>query len=73
VIVFDGNPPPGGGPQNRAGIRSVFTGTPHGGDDFLIGFVRDHPGRKADITVVSDDNNVRNIARAAGPLHDSVE
>jgi predicted RNA-binding protein with PIN domain len=66
VIVFDGNPPPGGGPQGTAGTRCVFTRTPHGGDAAIVGFVRDHQGRKSDITVVSDDNYVKNNCRAHG-------
>lgn len=66
VIVFDGNPLPGGGPQRPAGIRCIFTRIPHGGDAAIISFVRDHQGRKYDITVVSDDNYVRNNSRAHG-------
>lgn len=66
VIVFDGNPLPGGGPQRPAGIRCIFSRTPHGGDAAIISFVRDHQGRKYDITVVSDDNYVRNNSRAHG-------
>jgi predicted RNA-binding protein with PIN domain len=68
VIVFDGNPPPGGGPHGGAGIRCLFTRTPHGGDAALVGYVRDHHARKSDITVVSDDNYVRNNCRAHGAL-----
>ncbi|OGD18706.1 MAG: hypothetical protein A2W03_08955 [Candidatus Aminicenantes bacterium RBG_16_63_16] len=66
VIVFDGNPLPGGGPQRQAGIRCLFSRTPHGGDAAIISFVRNHQGRKSDITVVSDDNYVRNNCRAHG-------
>ena len=66
VIVFDGNPLPGGGPQRPAGIRCIFSRTPHGGDAAIISFVREHQGRKSDITVVSDDNYVRNNSRAHG-------
>ena len=35
-------------------------------DDAIIRFVRDYQGRTSDITVVSDDNNVRNNCRAHG-------
>ena len=66
LIVFDGNPPPGGGPQGGAGIRCLFSRTPGGGDAVLVGYVRDYHGRKSDITVVSDDNYVRNNCRAHG-------
>jgi len=66
VIVFDGNPLPGGGPQRPGGIGFIFSRTPHGGDNSMISFVRDHHGRKSDITVVSDDNYVRNNCRAHG-------
>jgi predicted RNA-binding protein with PIN domain len=66
VIVFDGNPLPGGGPQRTAGIRCLFSRTPHGGDAAMISFVRDHQGKKSDITIVSDDNYVRNNSRAHG-------
>ena len=67
LIVFDGNPQHGGaGVQRLAGVRCIFSRTPHGGDAAIIGFVRDHEGRKSDITVVSDDNHVRNNCRAHG-------
>ena len=68
VIVFDGNPVPGGGPHGGAGIRCLFSRTPGGGDAALVGYVRDHHGRKSDITVVSDDNYVRNNCRAHGAV-----
>ena len=69
VIVFDGNVQFAGGRDQRlAGIRCIFSRTSHGGDDEIIRFVRDHEGRTSDITVVSDDNNVRNNCRAHGAL-----
>ncbi len=67
VIIFDGRPPHGGDAVQRlSGIRCIFSGTPHGGDAAIIGFVREREGWKSDITVVSDDNNVRNNCRAHG-------
>lgn len=67
VIVFDGDfEVSGGRGQRLAGIRCVFSFTRHGGDDELIRLVRDHKGRKSDITVVSDDNKVGNNCRAHG-------
>ena len=67
VIVFDGEFQFSGGRDQRiAGIRCVFSLSAHGGDDELIRFVRDTKGRKSDITVVSDDNNVGNSCRAHG-------
>jgi predicted RNA-binding protein with PIN domain len=67
VIVFDGSFEHSGGRDQRiAGIRCVFSLTSHGGDDELIRFVRNYKGRKSDITVVSDDNNVGNNCRAHG-------
>ena len=67
VIVFDGRFQLSGGRAQRiAGIRCIFSLAAHGGDDELIRFVRDYKGRKSDITVVSDDNNVGNNCRAHG-------
>lgn len=67
VIVFDGNPRHGGPDVQRlAGIKCLFSRTPHGGDAAIIAFVRDHHGSQSDITVVSDDNYVRNNCRAHG-------
>jgi predicted RNA-binding protein with PIN domain len=67
VIVFDGDFEVSGGRGQRiAGIRCVFSFTRHGGDDEIIRLVRDHKGRKSDITVVSDDNKVGNNCRAHG-------
>ena len=67
VIIFDGDLRfPGGRDQRLAGIRCIFSRTSHGGDDAIIRFVRDYQGRTSDITVVSDDNNVRNNCRAHG-------
>jgi predicted RNA-binding protein with PIN domain len=67
VIVFDGNPLHGGDANQRlAGIKCIFSRTPHGGDAAIIAFVRDHWGKTSDITVVSDDNYVRNNCRAHG-------
>jgi predicted RNA-binding protein with PIN domain len=69
VIVFDGDFQYSGGRNQRlAGIRCIFSLASHGGDDELIRFVRDHKGRKSDITVVSDDNNVSNNCRAHGAI-----
>lgn len=67
IIVFDGRFQLSGGREQRiAGIRCIFSLAAHGGDDELIRFVRDFKGRKSDITVVSDDNNVGNNCRAHG-------
>jgi predicted RNA-binding protein with PIN domain len=67
IIVFDGRFQLSGGREQRiAGVRCVFSLAAHGGDDELIRFVRDYKGRKPDITVVSDDNNVGNNCRAHG-------
>jgi predicted RNA-binding protein with PIN domain len=67
VIVFDGDFQYSGGRDQRlAGIRCIFSLARHGGDAELIRFVRDHKGKAPDITVVSDDNNVRNNCRAHG-------
>jgi len=67
VIVFDGRFQLSGGREQRiAGVRCVFSLAAHGGDDEIIRFVRDSKGRKSDITVVSDDNNVGNNCRAHG-------
>jgi predicted RNA-binding protein with PIN domain len=67
VIVFDGDFERAGGREERlAGIRCVFSLTPHGGDDELIRIVREHKGKTSDITVVSDDNKVANNCRAHG-------
>lgn len=69
VIVFDGRFELSGGREQRiAGIRCLFSLEPHGGDDEVIRFVRGHKGRKADITVVSDDNKVGNNCRALGAV-----
>jgi len=67
VIVFDGDLQYAGGRDNRlACIRCIFSRSAHGGDDEIIRFVRGYKGRTSDITVVSDDNNVRNNCRAHG-------
>ena len=67
VIVFDGDFEHSGGRDQRlAGIRCVFSLTAHGGDDEIIRLVRELRGRKADVTVVSDDNKVGNNCRAHG-------
>ena len=67
VIVFDGDKKFAGGRDQRlAGIRCLFSPSSHGGDDEIIRFVRGFKGRTSDITVVSDDNNVRNNCRAHG-------
>ncbi len=67
AIVFDGEFLLAGGREQKiAGIRCIFTMSAHGGDDELIRFVRDFKGKKSDVTVVSDDNNVGNNCRAHG-------
>jgi predicted RNA-binding protein with PIN domain len=67
VIVFDGDHKVAGGSLHRLnGIRCIFSRSSHGGDEEIIRFVRDFGGRSSDITVVSDDNNVRNNCRALG-------
>ncbi len=69
IIVFDGEFKLSGGREQRiAGVRCLFSLAAHGGDDELIRFVRDYKGRKSDITVVSDDNNVGNNCRAHGAV-----
>ncbi len=75
VIVFDGEPKAGGSREQRiAGIRCVFTPKPHAADEEIIRLVREARGGAAGkpmaatpaVTVVSDDNNVRNNSRAHG-------
>lgn len=67
IIVFDGRFQLSGGREQRiAGVRCIFSLAAHGGDDELIRFVRDYQGKKSDITVVSDDNNVANNCGAHG-------
>jgi len=67
VIVFDGEQQPASDSHPRlAGIRCVFSRSSHGGDEEIIRFVRNHKGRTSDITVVSDDNMVRNNCRPHG-------
>ncbi|NLH76338.1 MAG: NYN domain-containing protein [Acidobacteria bacterium] len=67
VIVFDGDFEHSGGRDERlAGIRCLFSLSAHGGDDEIIRFVRERRVRKADVTVVSDDNKVGNNCRAHG-------
>ncbi|MCX6568575.1 MAG: NYN domain-containing protein [Candidatus Aminicenantes bacterium] len=67
ILVFDGDLKYAGGRDERlAGIRCIFSRTAHGGDDELIRFVSGFKGRTSDITVVSDDNSVRNNCRAHG-------
>jgi predicted RNA-binding protein with PIN domain len=67
IIIFDGDIRfQGGRDQRLAGIRCIFSRTLHGGDEAIIRFVRDCQGRTSDITVVSNDNNVRNNCRAHG-------
>jgi predicted RNA-binding protein with PIN domain len=67
VIIFDGDIRlPDGREQRLAGVRCIFSRTSHGADDAIIRFVRDYQGRPSDITVVSDDNYVRNNCRTHG-------
>jgi predicted RNA-binding protein with PIN domain len=67
VIVFDGDAQFSGGRDQRlSGIRCIFTRTRHGADAEIIRLARTHAGAKADITVVSDDNSIRNSCRAHG-------
>jgi len=67
IIVFDGDIQFAGGRDQRlAGIRCIFSRASHGGDSEIIRFVRNCRRNKSDITVVSDDNNVRNNCRAHG-------
>ena len=67
VLVFDGSDRfAGAGPQRVLGVRSLFSRDAHGGDEEIIRFVREFAGRPSDITVVSDDNHVRNNSRALG-------
>ncbi len=69
IIVFDGDSQYAGGRGQRlAGIRCIFSLKSHGGDDELIRFVRNYRGKKSEITVVSDDNNVGNNCRAHGAV-----
>jgi len=67
IIVFDGDIQFSVGREQRlSGIRSVFTRASHGGDSEIIRFVSGWSGNKSDITVISDDNSVRNNCRAHG-------
>jgi predicted RNA-binding protein with PIN domain len=67
IIVFDGDPQYAAGRDQRlAGIRCLYSRTPHGCDDEMIRFIKNHRGRTSDITVVSDDNYVGNNCRAYG-------
>lgn len=67
VIVFDGDPRfLNSQARCLAGIGCLYSRTPHGGDEEIIRFVREFRGRKADITVVSDDNHVGNNCRVYG-------
>jgi predicted RNA-binding protein with PIN domain len=67
TIIFDGDLKYAGGREVRlAGIRCIFSRKSHGGDDEIIRYVKNFKGRTSDITVVSDDNNVRNNCRAHG-------
>ncbi len=67
VIVFDGNPQfLNSQAQRLSGIRCIYSRASHGGDEEIIRFVKDFRGRISDITVVSDDNSVRNNSRALG-------
>ena len=67
MIVFDGDAQHVGAPDQRlAGIRCLFTRTAHGGDEEIIRIVRDSRAGGAEVTVVSDDNNVGNNSRVHG-------
>jgi len=67
IIVFDGDHQfSGGRTSSLSGIRCVFSKTVHGADAEIIRFVREYRGPKPDITVVSDDNSVRNSCRSHG-------
>jgi predicted RNA-binding protein with PIN domain len=69
VIIFDGDIEHSDGRGERiAGVRCIYSLTAHGADDEIIRFVRDHKGKKSDITVVSDDNKVGNNCRANGAV-----
>lgn len=69
IIVFDGDIERAGAREERpAGIRCLFSLTPHGGDDELIRFVRERKARTSEIIVVSDDNKVANNCRAHGAV-----
>ncbi len=71
-IVFDGDHKyTSGRPLSLAGIPAVFTRTSHGADAEIIRLVREHRGPKAEITVVSDDNSIRNSCRAHGAALES--
>lgn len=67
LIVFDGEFEHSAGRGERiAGIRCVYSLAAHGGDAEIVRLVREFKGRKADVTVVSDDNYVGNNCRAHG-------
>src|SRR5512143_1862199 len=75
AIVFDGDAKTAGGREKRvAGVRCLFTRKAHGADEEIIRLVRETLGgpdamaapATAAVTVVSDDNNVRNNSRAHG-------
>ena len=52
--------------QRISGIRCIFSASRHGGDDEIIKYVRNNGARASSITVVSDDNSVRNSCRSLG-------
>jgi len=53
-------------PSHKRHSDVEFLDEARGGDSEIIRFVRGWRGHKSDITVVSDDNNVRNNCRAHG-------
>ena len=67
IIVFDGRDSvfPDSSRMNVCGIKCVYTATKETADDRIISMVRlsEEPSR---ITVISDDNQIRNSSRAHG-------
>ena len=72
-IVFDGNnSAPGPAKTTINGVSCFFTRTKSEADDEILRNVREYRGDKAAITVVSDDNYVRNNSKAHGAQVQSV-
>lgn len=66
ILVFDGSSEVlGAMVPGRGGVEAVFTPTGEEADDRIARILRSLPVRTA-VTVVSNDNSVRNSARATG-------
>jgi uncharacterized protein len=67
IIVFDGNSHFSNSPSTRnMGVRCIFSMVAHGADNELIKFIKNYKGLKSNITVITDDNYVRNNCHAHG-------